>query len=141
MILKNLKKIPIEIININIIPYTYSFQSKELLSDIRSYYNDFSIIENYYYCLHNPKIFMNDLIIFCNNNVYSVFSINYNFQSILRRHIYYKNKSNKKLYKFVKYIINCNNIRKVERYAQFIWGLLTSLERTNFINEYIINYE
>ena len=140
MILKNLKKIPIEIINTHIIPYTYSFQSKELLNDISSYSNDFSLIENYYYCLHNPKICMNDLIFFC-NSVYVIFTINYKFQSILRRHIYFTNKPNDKLYKFIIYIINCNNNRKIERFVKFLWGLLIPLERTKFINEYIIYYE
>jgi hypothetical protein len=140
MILKYLKKMPIEIINIHIMPYTYSFQPKELLIDIRSYYKDFSFIENYYYCLLNPKIFVNDLIFFC-NTVYVIFTINYKFQSILRRHIYFTNKPNDKLNKFIIYIINCNNNRKIERFARFLWGLLTPLERTKFINEYIIDYE
>jgi hypothetical protein len=31
-----------------IIPYTYSYQSKDLLNDIRSYFNTLNIVQNYY---------------------------------------------------------------------------------------------
>jgi hypothetical protein len=46
---RNLKKLPIEVINTHIIPYTYKFQSKELMNDIQSLYKVKEYLKEVYY--------------------------------------------------------------------------------------------
>lgn len=46
---RNLKKLPIEVINTHVIPYTYKFQSKELMNDIQSFYNVKEYLKKVYY--------------------------------------------------------------------------------------------
>lgn len=46
---KNIKKLPIEIIRENIIPYTYNPQSKELIYDIQSFNKTNQVLKELYY--------------------------------------------------------------------------------------------
>jgi hypothetical protein len=46
---KNIKKLPIEIIRENIIPYTYKLQSKELTHDIQSFNKTKKVLKEIYY--------------------------------------------------------------------------------------------
>ena len=46
---KNIKKLPIEIIRENIIPYTYKLQSKELTHDIQSFNKTKQVLKEIYY--------------------------------------------------------------------------------------------
>lgn len=98
--IKNLQKIPSDILVNHIIPYTYQTQDKALLSDIISFKKDLDIIKNIYTFDYNFLILLNDLLLFCDTEVR-------NFLSITQPKI-------KKL-----------------------WGLLTIIQRTRFINKYI----
>ena len=46
---KNIKKLPIDIIRENIIPYTYNPQSKELINDIHSFDKTKKVLQELYY--------------------------------------------------------------------------------------------
>jgi hypothetical protein len=107
-----ISNLPIELVN-HIITYTYNIQSKDLLLDIRSYIIDYSILENYYNVEYNGCILLYDLFLFCNKGK---FPLTNKFKNSINNHSF------------------DNKIR-------FLWGLLTPLERTRFINEYIIDDE
>ena len=89
----NNKKIPIEVLWKHIIPYTYNCQSKELLSDIKSYYSDLNLFKNIYYTDYNYNF--NTFILYVElldyydqdmtNNVLSM-----KFKGLLKRHIILK---------------------------------------------------
>ena len=46
---RNLKKLPLEVINTHIIPYTYEFQSSDLINDIQSLYKVKEYLKRVYY--------------------------------------------------------------------------------------------
>ena len=77
-----LKKIPNDIIINNIIPYTYMRKCPKHLQDIRSFYNHFKLLENYYCIYSNEYILFNDLerffcksdrLYFTTNQYYNIF--------------------------------------------------------------------
>ena len=51
MTFKYLHKLPIDMLRY-ILPYTYNTQSKELLRDIRSYVEDYKLVESIYNIKH-----------------------------------------------------------------------------------------
>jgi len=128
----NLTKIPDDIIN-HIIPYTYNIQPKELLIDIKSFYNDYNIINNVYMFDYNNIILLRDLLFFTGIYEYK------KLINIFKKHIFFKNYFNTQI---CNYIINnielnikINTVRKV----RFLIGLMTPLQRTQFINLFIID--
>ena len=60
------------VVQMVILPYTYLPQSKELMSDVRSYVSDYRIIENVYAFDYNDNILMTDLVNFCVNKEFSL---------------------------------------------------------------------
>jgi hypothetical protein len=131
-----LRKLPIDIIVNNIIPYTYVKKNPFHLQDIRSFYSHFSLVENYYYIYHNQNVLYNDLEFFFYRN-HEMYSITNQYYKILRRHFSFQDMqyitiSNYVYTKFQHDITNANNKIK------FIWGLLTPSERIEFINKHVI---
>jgi hypothetical protein len=127
---KLINTLPIDIIINHILPYSYNTQPNKLLTDVRSYYNDYKLVESIYMTQHNEWILLHDLIKFCD--------VDNKFKKILRRHFIIANQSEEILIN----LINRNfhrNIIYVEKKIKFIWGLLTPIERTRFINNYIIS--
>lgn len=104
-----MKKIPKDVLINKIIPLTYKPQPKELLLDIYSYNIDYNIIQNYY------GFFLNDFIL-----LFDFFNYNIN--------------NNKLLYEK----INKYDNELIERNIRLILGSMTPIDRTNFINKYII---
>jgi hypothetical protein len=128
----NINQLPLEIIINNIIPYTYNIQSKNLLVDIRSFYIDYNIIDNIYTFDYNNIILLRDLLFFTQLNKYE------KLINIIKKHIFFNNDS----IKASNYIINNfeTNIKlNIDRKIKFLFGLMTPIQRTRFINTFI-NY-
>ena len=115
------------VVQMVILPYTYLPQSKELMSDVRSYVSDYRIIENVYAFDYNDNILMTDLVNFCVNKDFS-----------LQQRRMLVNLSAVDMYLQTGYFPN-PNMDNHERRARLIWGILTREQRTQFINEYILH--
>jgi hypothetical protein len=115
------------VVQLVILPYTYLPQSKELMSDVRSYVLDYRIIENVYAFDYNDNILMTDLVNFCVNKDFS-----------LQQRRLLGNLSAVDMYLQTGYFPN-TDMDSHERRARLIWGLLTREQRTQFINEYILH--
>jgi len=142
---KLMKKIPYYVIHRCIIPYTYELQSRRLLVDIRSFVNDYAMLENTYLLLYNSRILFNDLIFYCNGNmrdltnIYDLTSISQKYLDILRRHVAFHCKSQDDINSRI--LDGRYSIRPYQYLSRsrFLWGLLTPFERSEFINEYLLN--
>ena len=134
-----LEKIPEEIIINNIIPFTYNLQQRKLLRDIRSFSSDFSIVENAYAYDYNYDILIYDLLNFCNNSRIGLRNMNNNFAILLNRIFKLRHYSYKKLDKFVFNVFRRDLIINPMRKLRFLWGILMPIERTRFINQYVLN--
>jgi len=142
---KLMKKIPYYVIHRCIIPYTYELQPRRLLVDIRSFVNDYAMLENTYLLLYNSRILFNDLIFYCNGNmrdltnIYDLTSISQKYLEILRRHVAFHCKSQDDINSRI--LDGRYSIRPYQYLSRsrFLWGLLTPFERSEFINEYLLN--
>jgi len=115
------------VIQLVLLPYTYLPQSKELMSDVRSYVTDYRIIENVYAFDYNDNILMTDLVNFCVNKDFSL------QQRRLLVNLYPVD-----MYLQTGYFPDTNTDNH-ERRARLIWGILSREQRTQFINEYILH--
>jgi len=120
------ERLPEEVIINNIMPFLYRPQPKDLLLDIRSFYTDFHLLDNYSY-YYNTYCLYNDILDFIN------------LENLLVRHYNCKNLS---AYQLSFYVV-CNFytiiIKNVSGKNRILWGLMTPTERTRFINEYVID--
>jgi hypothetical protein len=140
-----MKRIPYDVAFHCIIPYTYNLQPRQLMADIRSFASDYAMLENTYLVMYNSYILFNDLIFFCNGNIreltniYDLICFSPKYMELLRRHVSFRTKSDDDITRMI--ITNRNNIRpyKFSSRSRFLWGLLTPMERTEFINEYLLN--
>lgn len=112
--------LPEEIIINHILPYTYNLKDRNHLMDIRSFTSDLGILENVYWFEFKNITLLNDLECFISELKRNIFLTDFK-----------KSKSNS----------NCfiNKTTKTNRKIRLIWGLLTPIERTRFINKYIID--
>jgi hypothetical protein len=115
------------VIQLVLLPYTYLPQSKDLMSDVRSYVSDYRIIENVYAFDYNDNILMTDLVNFCVDKDFS-----------LQQRRLLGNLHAVDMYLQTGYFPN-TNMDNHERRARLIWGILTREQRTQFINEYILH--
>ena len=123
-------KLPTDIIVNNILPYSYHIQSPQLLNDIRGFYEDSSIIENYYSYDYNNCILLFDIFFFLHN-----------IENVLQRHYYYKNKNSFELYHIISINYDEKRFINTNRKYRVLLGLMTPNQRTQFINEFIIEGE
>ena len=150
---KRIHRLPLELRLWCIIPYTYQLQNKALLRDIRTYRTDKNILDNVYGTQYNNNILLHDLKQFCQieeilfyivhdnpdevNNI-SIDDLPHCF-TIWRR--YYANQQldnvelMNEMIPFITTRINSSLSRKIH----FIFGLLTVEERTNFIENFILD--
>lgn len=127
--------LPMDIVIHHILPYLVQPQSKELLQDIRSYVTDYSILQNVYLYEYNYSVLYNDLCSFCVG-----FSrrppVLQKFRNIVGRYLLCR--TDDAIIKTIRYIHSRSNPDKDPQKIKFLWGLLTPSERTDFINQMII---
>jgi len=133
-----IERLPREII-LEIIPYTYNVQNKNLLNDIKNYKESKqTVFELYYNCwiihmgypiesLEDKNWVINDLLLYANNNKASMYGYVDKFYNIFKRNIYLQ--TNKDVDKYA------NILEKKHVTTQFniVFSLLTVEERNNFI--------
>jgi hypothetical protein len=129
-----INKLPDDVIINHILPYTYEPQPRKILNDIRSFSKDYSLIENIYMTQFNELILLYDLLRF----LYPSYVIKNIMENVLRRHFHLKNKPCEYLINMLNVCFERNLEINTERKIKILWGLLKPIERTNFINKYII---
>jgi len=142
---KYIRKIPYDIIINNIIPYTYKPISVELMIDIYSYKKDLDIIKNIYAFDYNYGVLFHDLMYYINHIIDEYYAVNGNdfimpqCEKILRRNFMISKMNKQKIVSFVnKHLyVSINNETLIERKINYLWGLMTPIERTRFINRII----
>lgn len=142
---KYIRKIPYDVLINNIIPYTYSIIPVNLMIDIYSYKKDLNMIKNIYAFDYNYIILFNDLMYYMNYIIDENYVINGNdfimpqYEKILRRNFMISKMNKQKIVRYVNSKLNVSNndINRIERRINYLWGLLTPIERCNFINRII----
>jgi len=115
--------LPEEIVINHILPYTYRTKDREHLIDIRSFTSDLGVLENVYWFEFKNITLLNDLEIFISDLNRNIFASTIKKNSNRNGCDYFISKT-----------------RKINRKIRLIWGLLTPIERTRFINKYIIDW-
>jgi hypothetical protein len=141
-----MKYLPYYLVHRCIIPYTYELQPKQLMLDVRSFSTDFSILDNVYACNYTSSIMFNDIVHYCDVIHRRTDNVDVNYRmpkcmQILRRFISLQSKDDT----YIQNLAICNQVNRspknYTRHSRFIWGLLTPSERTEFINEYVLDDE
>lgn len=139
-----MKYLPYYLVHRCIIPYTYQLQPKELMLDVRSFSTDFSLLDNTFAYHYNNSILFNDIVHYCDviHRRTNTGNVNYHLPKcmhILRRFISLQSKDET----YIQNLAICNQVtcspKGYLRHSRFIWGLLTPSERTEFINEYVLD--
>ena len=117
------RTLPQDIVIEHIMPYTYRKQSPEILYDIHNFYQDYALVDEYYSHNYNHYMWLNDIVSFFTLPHFQG-SKKKGVDKILQRHLYYKNIG-----------------RDIDRKVRFLWGLLLQIERTRFINKFLLEYE
>jgi len=133
-----LSSLPLDIIINEIIPYTYCPQNNKLLRDIKSFFSDFSTIENSYSYDYNNDVLIYDLICFCNCSFIPSYNMHERFGEVLKRSFRLKNRNYSELNNYVFVVFHRNVIINPLRKIRFLWGLLKPVERNRFINKYLL---
>lgn len=134
-----LRKIPYDLIINNILPYSYETKSNELLSDIRSFVSDYSLLISVYSYDLNFDILIYDIICFYNRSRLPSYNINNWFRYALKRSFKLKKYTVERMNKFIFNSFYTNIVDDRIRKIRFLWALLTPSERAEFINEYILD--
>ena len=121
--------LPEDVITNHIMPYTYNLLPKQHLLNIRSFSKDIDIIENVYVFDYSRIILLNDLQTY----VEKMKKIN-----IFTRMIINRGKTRLQLYNYRTRFFNDNRVNTYRK-IRIIWGLLSNIERTQFINDYILD--
>ena len=136
-----MNKLPVEIIN-KIIPYTYRFQDRSLLLDIKSFNNDISIIYNTYFTtlhgferhrIHNQYILLVDLEDYFLNKISSQ-----KLHDVMKRFYILSNVKNYSENKFLNYFFKYKDKNQLSK-IRLLLGIMNPFERTDFINIYILD--
>jgi len=130
----NLRKLPLEIVIHHIIPYTYEQQPKILLLDIKSYCNDYQLLQLLLLSFNQLTI-LNYLIRFCNDNIAPIYDVEPKYENTIRRHISFSDKSKLEIKKFVYSYYHRRMLTNTRRKLRFLWGLLLPIERTIFLEQ------
>jgi hypothetical protein len=114
------------VVQMVLLPFTYCPQSKELMSDVRSYVMDFRMVEAIYTLNFNDTILMTDLVNFCENQGFTP----------TQTHLI-ANIPAVDMFIQTGYYPEINPDHSV-RISRLLWGIFTREQRTQFINEYIL---
>jgi hypothetical protein len=133
-----MNKLPNEIL-FKILSYTYEPQDKTLVQDIRDFHKSKLTIDAFYAKKWNffvnecPRDWIiNDIFIFMNDNIPTMFGYHKKCQNIINRNPFVKNVENFILYSEIKHVDSQINI---------FLGLLTVQERKEFISqEFLTRY-
>jgi hypothetical protein len=136
--IKLLNALPFDIIMNHILPFTYLQQSPKLMMDIRSFYSDFSILENAYTYDFNYDVLIYDLICFCNRSRIPSYNMHKCFGKLLNRMFKMKKWSYVRCNNFVFTVFHRDVILNPNRKIRFLFGILEPRERTMFINKFVI---
>lgn len=130
-------KLPFDVVVNHILPYTYNIQSSRLLRDVRSFYVDYSFLENVYAFDFNYDVLFYDITCFCNRTRRPNLNMHEDFGCLLRRLFRFKdytyNQLNNIAFILFHRSASVNSIRKI----RILWALLKPKERTLFINRYL----
>lgn len=134
--------LPYDVIINHILPYTYEVKPKRHLTDIRSFYTDYRLLENTYMFDYNTSVLLYDLLKFCNSTRDQIYILSDYFECVLRKNftLSSRNSGDLQLFAFKQYFRDLyeNQNKKIK----FLLGLLTPRERTLFINKFIlVDYE
>jgi hypothetical protein len=132
------RTLPQDIVTQHIMPYTYREQPPQLLRDIRSYYADYTLVDEYYSANYNEYMWLNDIV--CFFTLPHFHSTKNGVEKILKRHIKYKDTENSALIETVFDLYYKNIGRNIEPKIRFLWGLLLPAERAQFINKFLLEY-
>ena len=127
-------EIPQDILREKVMPYTYQCQPKELMLDVRSFCSDYAIVEDMYTLHYNCAVFINDLLEFLNGGVNIHLMVSQQLQSFLQRNINARKLVLEDMHTLVTQMTHC--VR--QRHCRTLWGLMTPIERTRFINKYVL---
>jgi len=124
---KYIRRMPRELIHI-ISSYAHSPQPRELCYDIRLYKQDMNIIDSFYHTQYTPGILLHDLMVF-----YGYIG----YHNILTRHFMLSRHSVDDIDEYVgRHLAPTHDVL---RKCNFLWGLLSPIERTRFINDFIVD--
>jgi hypothetical protein len=136
-----IEKLPLDIV-LQIIPYTYNLQNKNLLNDIINYketktmllelYHNFWIIEMQSQEEEDKNWLINDMISYTNGYHATMYGYVDKFYNIFKRNIFLQTNED-----IDKYFYNFNN-KEVTSQINIILGLLTANEREDLIIEFPI---
>ena len=133
------KKIPVDVFINHIAPYSYEKINTSLLNDIRNFLIDYRIIINYYYFDMNEYCLFIDLLWFCNKQLLFE-TVSQSFIDVLNRNVMLKQLSLEQKYEYIQQNFYYNGSINTMQKNKFILALFTPSERTQFINEHIIEY-
>jgi hypothetical protein len=133
-----LLSLPFDVVTNNILPYTYLKQPKKLLRDIRSFYADYSFLQNVYAYDYNYDVLFFDLLCFCNRTRFPDYNMNEDFGLLLKRLFVCRDYSYSRLNNMVFISFHRNGSKNIIQKIRFLWGLLRPGERTRFINRFAI---
>jgi hypothetical protein len=133
-----IKKLPLDII-LQIIPYTYNFQNKKLLFDIKNYKETNTLLLELYrkiwiidFQSPNPQEdkdwLINDIISYANNYNATMYGYIDQFYNIFKRNIFLK------LNEDVDNYLNYLEEKEVSSQINIVLGLLTINERNEFLS-------
>lgn len=112
MLSKYMRKLPEDIIQFVIIPFTYSPQPKEHLLEIRSFVSELRMVDSIYATQYNYNILLHDLLLYTKDITHIGENLN-NTASLDEDRIY--------------------------GYCRRIWGQLNTLGRSQFISRFILD--
>jgi hypothetical protein len=132
-------KLPLEIVLEIIIPYTYNFQNKDLLSDIKNYTESKTILSNYYYNYwiifiqsqepQDKYWLINDLFAYANNYKATMYGYVESFYNIFKRNAFLQSNQD-----IDRYILNLEK-KDVARQINVFLGMLRTEERNDIITK------
>jgi len=136
-----IQKLPLDIV-LQIIPYTYNLQNKNLLNDIINYketktmllelYHNFWIIEMQSQEEEDKNWLINDIIAYTNGYNATMFGYVDNFYNIFKRNIFLQTNED-----IDKYIYNLYN-KEVTTQINIVLALLTIKERQDLISAFLV---
>jgi len=139
---KFINRLPLDIV-LEIIPYTYHLQNKNLLDDIINYNETKTLLFEFYYKYwiierqsldpeEDKNWLINDIFAYANDYNATMYGYVDKFYNIFKRHIFLQ--TNEKIYKYV------YNLEKKEVISQIniFLGLLTIKERNDIITTFAI---